>query len=326
MLEDLFAPGEVIWKKKFGNDVSILKPGDICDAEYLKKFWDRNAELNVLSKASPKNISKGHQLFLSLSEVHDVSDKNSLRSEIITWGNQLFWDDKCDCSILDLVLASYRAFYNIDKQTEANLIQSSRLLFKRSALVGSLVTYLATAIGYTDFKFLQDLYHTCFLLDYSIDNEQMSSELIEALLKEQEASGEGVRTLSKDSSVEVFIQHPRASFDLALADCAGFINQPQTLRLIKSHHEKIDSSGFPKQLNSRELSDIEALMIFVSNFVTVEHLNYTESDGAGFIKNILGENSPKMKSILSQRLIGLISKTLDNLTAGHEKYQEVVGI
>ena len=60
-------------------------------------------------------------------------------------------------------------------------------LFKRSFLVASFLPLCALALGYTDFKLLQDLYHVGLLYDFSLNPGELTYGLFQALEKERPA-------------------------------------------------------------------------------------------------------------------------------------------
>jgi hypothetical protein len=137
-------------------------------------------------------------------------------------------------------------------------------------------------MGYHDFKFLQDIYNASFLLEIGIIGPRYTYTIAQACENERYKPGSGLTYLQKKSveaEVETFKNHPILSYERARNECLEIFHYPETLELIKKHHEKTTGAGFPHSFSSAELSDWESVIIFLDFLVPFKDLMFTKNDG-----------------------------------------------
>ena len=317
-----FSPGIVSWKKRDGKLVRLFQPGVILDKTKINKFFAANKELVIESASNPLNISRGYQLFEDLRRERFEKERVEAREKILVWIKDLFWDDQEQGNLLDLIAVCERSFYQLDNELEEKLLGMSRKLYHRSAFVSSLAVVLALSMGYNDHRFLQDVYHLSYVVDYGLHSDGMSWNLERAMEGEYEKAGGGVAVLSKDEEAVSFSKHVEDSLVAVSMDCGGLFNEKGFERMILRHHERTDGTGFPGKLNSSEMSDIENIVIFCGSCVREKYLEYKLGDGTGFLKGLISDRDPELVSILSPRLKLLVFKVFESMGTGDEQYSE----
>ena len=77
--------------------------------------------------------------------------------------------------------------------------EKNYLLFKRSILVASLSLPLVVSFGYSDIKFLKDIYNITLLLSYHLANDNFTVTIKNALSLESMEKGLGIKYLTLKS-------------------------------------------------------------------------------------------------------------------------------
>ena len=314
----VFCPGRLYWIKRNGRPLKLLEVGEVLDHEYIAKFKRQDALLKIYRISNLGVVTEGKMLLQAFKNAESEMKRVELREELLKWFKSIYWDGSRSGSLLDLVRVTVERFYNFDEKTSNHLREASILLYKRSALVGAFGVMTALALGYLDYKLLSDIYHLCFLFDYSLDHNSLSFNLLNAIELERQRSGKGVACLflgeNPGPELEIFQSHPMKSFEITMKECQAIFHDPHLLRLILRHHEKINGKGFPLGLNEHEMSDLELMIILINHIVTYENLDYQLNDGKGFYRHLIMFYEHKgIDEFFSLRLKHLISEIFERI-------------
>lgn len=303
----ILAPGDIFWLRASGRKIKIAKAGQVIDSKIIQKFEGRDFEFDLDESFSlPEEVrqslvEKFKKLKLEKLEMNRVN----LVKEIIT---VLFVDYAGKVAFSDLIFIGLESFYGLDVEVTEELTNIDVRIFQRSSVLGIYSVLVAMITGYFEYEFLQDIYHLCFFFDCYFSLEQVSYYVTEALEKERQ-SGQGKSYLQeKVKELEDFEKHPEESFKLAKRKYKRFMNNKEVFQLIRLHHEKIDGSGFSNGYNDEDFTDIERIIIFLSESLPFGDLDLDKDKGKDFLmRNIVmgkGEMflSPRISKILEESL------------------------
>lgn len=335
ILEDIrvsqFAVGDIYWVKKFGKRVKIFSSGDYVNSEYLAKFIGRNLKIELEWFSNIQVINDGLELFTKLRDANEEPEfaerkKNDIRLEIMAWANSNYWQENTNSNFLDLVIACEKSFFELPTEVSVRLSETSLLLLKRSSAVASVSVMYAITCGYTDYNFLKDLYNICYLYYFGIENDSLTSSMLQALEKERVASSSGINFLkdfSDKKTMEMFINHPDRCLEKIKKLPLLNIENKSLLKLISFHQEKINGQGFPNGFNAFEMSDIELIAIIVNQSIEISEVPYVRGDGNSILKNIL-ERVPDIS--FNRRIVKMVECVFETFNNQDEEYLEVSGL
>lgn len=301
-----FAPGHIYYK----GQIFIMKAGWPVEKSFLAKFLKKKITVDVELIIHPPYISELNRLFKGLNNSKLQKDRNKSCEKIVNFLAPYIWTGEKEGSFLDLILSVHESFYDLPVDLDHKLKSHSLPLFKRSAYMGSLMVVLGLSCGYVDFSFLKDIYHLAFFLDYGGDQNVMSYHFFESLESMRKGTLEESSGLGKiNYSEEKFkkealdrIDHIKDSFKEVL------VNQ-QVIDLVYCHYEKLNGSGFPGKVNKQELSDIEAIVVLVSENVSYEEVNFESDDMYKHFKSAIGMNNYEE----NVRILSLLNKTFSKV-------------
>lgn len=326
---NLFSPGIVYWVKSGGRSVKIVDAGDPLDKSQLKKFFDQGATLKLDRFMNLDVVSEGKIYLAGLKNAKNEVQRLRQRKNLIKWFSSIYWDGVQTGNLCDLISLGTEVFYSFDDAQSERFFATSIPMFKRAGIASTISVFVAIILGYTDFQMLKDLYHVQYLFDYAFDGE-LSYNMIRASELEREQSGEGITFLflgeNPGPELNAFVEHPRVSHEQSLKTFEEMFHDSGILRLIKMQHEKINGKGFPQCVKSCDLSDIEALIIFVNHIIPYEDLEITAVDGMRFLKTSLAEfEYSDVNEVVSIRLKNLIVNEITKATSFFAQEIENVG-
>lgn len=310
--ESLFALGDFFVERNAMPNLKLLRAGDLIDARQLQKIKKaKHSQFKYIPLIHREYVEEGITLWKNLESAETEIDKKKSRVELLKWFSKVFWHGKEKASLLDLIHVHEKVFWRFEKSFVENFWNCSTMLFKRSVLLSSLVTPLALASGFTDFKFLSDVCHTTFLIDCSFDQGNFSYLISQACERErQQAASEKIDLVDAEKSI--YLSHPQLSFEKASIQCAKYLNDKTVLGLILNHHEKTIGTGWPKKISETEVSDLENILISLNQILSYEEREYSETDGVGFLKDLTSnESNVELSSLPIRRLQGLLQNVFD---------------
>ena len=303
----ILSPGDVYWIKANKTKVKLINSGQIIDKKFLEKFSDKKNSLQIHYKfsSSQKQREVIENLFFKLKneqfEMNNVGYVKRILKGIFPTG-------ATEYSFVDLISIGHKCFYEFDDNATDLLVETDVKLFQRSSILSIYAVILSMMSGYFDYKFLKDIYHICYLFDFSFSQDKMSYYQAEALEKER-LKGNGRSFLEgKNGEYEEFIKHPETSYKIVKRKFLKFFSNKQLVNIIKIHHEKIDGSGFPSQNNEEDFIDLERILIFLNESLSYEYSCFEKETGIDYLeKSILnGEGqlylSPRIEKIIKESL------------------------
>lgn len=315
------SPGVISWRRSDGRLIKLFHPGQLIQSHLLERFKNSKRELIYDIYINPDFMMLLYKAMLELKASELEQDRVLARDKILSLVKKIYWEGKKDGCLLDLVLVFEKVFSKLTSEDEQLLYQTSELLFRRSYLVSTLNVIFALTLGYLNFESLQDIYHVAFFYDFSFSQNKPSYTLMQSLSCEQAESGGGVELIHQYSDEGLdLVGHIEESYELALKEMSNYFFDSSYLKLILNHHEKIDGSGLYKKTCHKEISDLEAIIIFVNNIIEYQEVKYKKNDGVSYIQNLITGNGKKIKTILSSRLKSVFIKAIGNI---HEKSVEI---
>ena len=309
ILEMPVAFGNIYWlKEKSKGRVLIARPGDLLNLSLINKFNNEHKfyiekVLNYDNFLDLKNKLAAYKN----SKIERVRIQNIV--SFIVEVKSLYFSEGIESSLLSLSSACLECFKYEDSSFYEELYMLSVPLFKRSIRFSALGAVYALALGYTDYKLIQDFYNICFYGVYGFLNDNYNVETLAILDQERTNTGTLMNRISliKNEMHEKFQQQFSYQFI-------------ENMR--KFCFEKRDGTGSPNRLSEDELNDLENIYVLLSNTLTFQDFDFHRTDGTQYIwKMLKTENAIKgtfrIKSMLGKRFleIKLIEKSYKEIMA-----------
>ncbi len=324
LMEMHFSVGEIYWNMSSGKKITLFHPGDWIRKEYLQKFLSAGKDIQIDSILNEDYCSKGLNLFDKFLDSDEENEKSKFRDSIIGWLCDGYWNNQEQVGLADLMFVCEQSFFNFDGEEEKKIFNASADLMKRSSIVGSLLVSLAIVMGYLDKNLLKDLYHLSFLFDISLDENVLSTNLINALEQERKTPQSWHSSLG-ENEVSTFKSHSELGVGKAFAFYENKMSNPGLLNFIETHHERINGLGFPLGLKEGEISDLEGLIIFVNNRFPYSDMTLRHGDACSYLR-VLMEKNEELDAVLTNRIKKIVTNEFENRDSEHAKYLEVSGI
>lgn len=268
----------------------MLRAGDYIEGPFLQKYLDRGVNsfwfLNVIDH---EVLAKYEGIFNKLKNSNIKALQLEVAEEFYINYVKDFLVDK-QVSFLNLIIACYNSFYNLDHGTALKLHHSNTILFNRAIVCSTHAILACLANGFYEFNFIQDLYNLAFVLDIGLTQNNFTYAMERACEAERTKPGSGVGTVSSLAKspfeIECFTNHPTYSMRYAESMEEKF-HYPELLKVLSLHHEKKDGSGFPHGLYYSALSSWECLLGYVDAITDFKTWSFKKGDATDFA---LGED------------------------------------
>jgi hypothetical protein len=302
-----FAPGDITWKGK----LTLCSAGDVVDHSYLLKFSKTQNSFPCHYRMYSWNVEKFCSFMTDLSESKAHSLRDQTRINFLAWFRMIYWLGKADGSLLDLMEGAHRSFFDLPKELEAEWKEKSLDLYRVYSLQGALMVCFSLALGYVDYKVLKDIYHLPFFFDSGL-LDKLNFNYVAAISEEWQDKGKPLHLLKNTVEKKEFEDHSKKPFVNYPEVEEKFFHMKNLLPLIMRHHEKTDGSGFPDGLNWSELSDLEALIVFVSQNYGLESVDFNNENTCVFLYGRVDRDVCNDKT-LSPRLEAMLVGIFKNL-------------
>ena len=241
---DLLSPGNIFWQKKSGDSVLISKKGEALNHELIRKLEDAEYSLIITDVIDTYAYQKIHNLYLEYCNEVFMKDKIKCREDLISLlVTEFVENEKTQFEVNQLAWTIFSEFTTAEGM---NFIRKDNDLFQRHLSVASSYAFCAFLLGYYDPTFL--------------------SNLFSSTLKNFMDLGESVHVLSLKEKFEYLrLQESFQREDYeAVKEIAneGLISKTVIF-------ERYDGSG-PRQINSREMSDLEIVMVALNTKYSFE--------------------------------------------------------
>lgn len=295
-----FAPGDISWKGK----LNLCSAGDVIDHAYFLKFTKTHSSFPCKYKMYFWNVDKFSYFIRELKETRSHSGRDKTRVQFLNWFRKTFWLGKMEGSLLDLMEGAHRSFYDLPQEIAGEWKEKSLDLFRVYSLQGALLVCFSIALGYVDHRMLKDIYHLPFFFDAGL-LKNLNFNTVTAISEDWKDKGQPLNIFTNESDKEEFKNHAGKAYEFYPEVEKRFFNMKSLLPIISRHHEKVDGSGFPNGVNWSELSDLEALVIFVSQNYGLDSVDFDNENTCVFLngrvdREVCNENtlSPRLESML----------------------------
>lgn len=308
ILEMPVASGNIYWlKQKSKGQVLIARAGDLLNLNLIKKFNDDH-------KFHVERVMKFDNFMDMKNKLQAYKSSKLERTRIqnivsfLVEVRDLYYLEGKESSILSLSSACLDSFKYEDSEFYRELYELSVPLFKRSIRFAALGAVYALAMGYTDFKLVQDFYNICFYGVYGFLNDNYTSQTLEFLEQERTNAGTlAVRITAIKNEMEEKFQ--------------GQFSHQFVENMRNFCFEKRDGVGLPQKINEDELNDLENIYVLLSNTMTFQELEFKPADGNQYIwKMLKTENAVKGMF----RIKGMLGKRFDEIKLIEQSYAEMM--
>lgn len=312
ILEMPLASGDIYWlKQKSQGHVHLARPGDFLNLEFFKKFNDTH-QFHVKRVINFEN-------YLDLkNKLTAFKNTTTERSRVEALVNYLFlvksnyFVEGAESSILSFCCANFDNFKFEGADFYRSLYDLSVPLFKRALKLGALGSTFAMATGYTDLNMIRDFYNICFYSVYGFLNENYLTQTLKRL-EDYRIDEISIEEL-KPGGIEKLKNDIEKQFELNFK--SDFIKSFNTYSF-----EKLNGKGSPQKLSEDEVSDLEGIIIFLSNALTFEDIEFKPLDGKNYLSSLLKSDNAVMGDY---RLKKLLINRFENLQQIEKSYAEMM--
>jgi hypothetical protein len=323
-----FCPGHLFFYSSLNNKLlPIKRAGEILEPYFFEKYQKSATQSFYILKFLDLNkVLEYKTLWNEFKLARLEKDKIVTSRKIAEKLKDDYCESKATTSILNFISATFDHFNKLSPDFWLNFQDHNFVFFQRSLINASFSMAFALMNGFYDYKFLRDIFSVIVHLDYSFINQGISFNLMLALEEERKCAGNGVKKLKETNSplseVQLFIQHPKLSYDFAKKSNKIY-DYPEVIEYIKFHHEKNDGSGFPYNIGHGGIASWESLIQFGDNLFPYQEIIFSKNDGHNFLsqrflelKNNPGFDSLPLLKILKKCEYFLTTSKNNELEAG----------
>lgn len=317
LLKDVIALGYIYYFPKFGKPKLLLSAGEAIANSLLEKFHNLGkSEFYVYPLANKEFINMGFEILQELRSRSSEQEKFKAKEQFKKLVVETFWRGERSGSLLDLIILFNRVFYQQDNLVTQECQSGSLIIYNRSFRVAAFSTSVAIFLDYLDFDFLKDFYNVNLLLDYGLFNGNFSYSVLEALEREQKQGGSGLEYLHANGGsvgeADQLHDHPRVGYEKLKQFFDADLTYPELLKIILTHHENEDGSGFPLGVSHREINEFEAISILADHIFPFQSYVYNHDDGKRLFWDLVNQfsNSKDYIGFPVKRVMSKLENTL----------------
>ena len=246
--DEILSPGNIFWKKSNGSDVLISKKGDVLNFDLIQKLYSAGHTLFMEDGVDLDLHNSLFSLYVKYSEELFMRDKIKWRDQLIEYLRHEFIENQK--SQVEFNHLAWKFFSSITNEEAAIFVKKDSALFKRHLNVASSYTFCAFLLGYYEPGFLSNLFTTT--------------------LRNLMALGESIHVMGLKEKIEYL--RLQDSFNAEDFKCVEEIaTQDQMTKTM--FFERYDGSGV-RQINSREMSDLEIVMVALNRKYGVDETSH----------------------------------------------------
>ena len=263
------APGDIYYQTPATEKLLLLKRcGDLLEESWVTKMRN-NSGLRFRDLVHLKRVAEISSQWEQWKTIEDPAEfeKAGLRlCDVIRGGLH----SEGGITLLDWAFVCHQQF-KPDEELQLNMLAKHEVLHRRGLYVSALSVLFAIACGYSDSKFLQELYQTAWLLDSGLLHDDFSYWIAVACQAEKQRPGSGLEFLkhkkASHSEIELFLQHPVLGHSMAMQRFEKKFQNPGLLNIILHHHELADGRGFPHGIPMAAMSDWESILVMADQMI-----------------------------------------------------------
>lgn len=287
----MFCPGSLYWKKSDGRRVMLYSIGEIIDRKFLKKFESRPQVLNFFDELDNNFEIRGRDLFNRLKIEKTETERLRTRYEILVWFKDIYWYGDKTGSIVSLMNVMSGLFFNFNEEAKGEILEQSFELFKRSAICGSYNVISAIAIGFSDFKLLQDIFNLAFFYDIGVPFEERTLNYFKLLEVEREQPGKGIFEFEANPNLvnltNIFKRRGEMAYELVSEKYKNYFNYQALISFLRLIGERLDGSGYPHGIDEENLGELESMLLLVNHLISYKQPVFSFGDGRLFFNKKL---------------------------------------
>lgn len=276
--DDLFASGNIYWKKKYGTDVLISAKSDILNFDMIQKLISSNQLVLIEESNDYLNQEKVIEIFKNYKKDILISKKLHWRTLFNSLLLKFYYNT--EKSQFDLNLLFWKMFSTIPREQGAAYLDKDRDYFLRATSIATSYTLCAFLLGYYDEEFLTHAFNSIILNQMEIGKNELITDLkinLENLRRKP----------SLDSKDKEFV--------------SSIIDQTNLSQSVL--FEKYDGSGL-LNINVFELTDLELILTSLNYYYHFSDQKY---------KNILSEIREE-KFYINKRILNLLKRNFEIIT------------
>lgn len=310
------SPGDVVYYAALSDKYfTLLRAGEFIPQTLVEKYRSRGYSSFYIKKiVNDAEIDFWKNLLESLKVCKNEREAHAKKRKIVAAYKEVFFKRTRPINLLDLIITNYRVFVNNSQNKTAwdDYILKNFMQFKRSLLLASLCMPLIIAMGYLDFKFLQDVFHAILFMDGAVSGSQYNLMIQKALNMDSKKAGKGVEFLKQKAPVMLpkYLKHVDNENFLLEFYTPTFTSVKD---LIRFHHEAKNGTGFPAQLFEEEISDWMSVIILIDKIIDHEEIVFGQTNDNNFLQSAfyLCWNSGFEKSYGFRKVINLFKQTFE---------------
>lgn len=246
--DEILSPGNIFWKKSNGSDVLISKKGDVLNFDLIQKLYSAGHTLFMEDGVDLDLHNSMFSLYVKYSEELFMRDKIKWRDQLIEYLRHEFIQNQK--SQVEFNHLAWKFFSSITNEEAVIYVKKDSALFKRHLNVASSYTFCAFLLGYYEPGFLSNLFTTT--------------------LRNLMTLGESIHVMGLKEKIEYL--RLQDSFNSEDFKCVKEIaSQDQIAKTM--FFERYDGSGM-RQINSREMSDLEIVMVALNRKYGVDETSH----------------------------------------------------
>jgi len=293
----VICPGDIFYQTKAGKNIHLHAPGDLINHSFFSKYLPYKDQLYIEMLVDRSLIAEGKAYLEDWIKKENILEQRRAALEFLNWVHSKYWKNAEKACLLDLSMVFFESFFKSHSLQE--LLKDTNIeYFKRSLAASAIGSVLSICLGYFNPTVVMDFYNIVYLLDVKI-HESFSSFKIWESFESDRINGPLNYDLSEKEKKIIADHVGEIDFN---NDHFDNIKNLQLLNLLNKHHETINGKGFPFALTENELSDLECVLIFSNNLISIVNHSFNENDGREFFKNILNYNDRDLGRTLGRRI------------------------
>jgi hypothetical protein len=324
----LLIPFDIFWVKSSGKKTLLKRKGDFGKVDEIKSYQDRGVIIDFDSDLSEswliKTLDDFGEFFAleSRGQVH----QNQLQEWRKTFVKKMIpslWENRENVSRLDICFGVGTCFYDLEPSEEELFLNFPLEIQKKNYLTASYGVMIAIFLGYTNTKFLKEYFSILLFMDYPFCLNMWSESEKSFLLKEWMSSCD---LNKRDESMRLKIKEKYfVEVGKAKKKIKGKISFKGLAKYLEFSFERINGSGFPAGLFSSEMSDLDALTVFLYHRFSFDE-NSAEQGQDGSLRELLNVTSDFREVSLSKRIEILLKGSIDKVQESRDEYLAISGL
>lgn len=324
----LLIPFDIFWVKSTGKKTLLKRKGDFGKVDEVKKYQDRGANIDFDSGLSESWLVKILDHFGELNEleINEQVHQNQIqewRSKFVKRMIPSLWENKEVISRLDVCFGVGTYFYNLDSSEEELFLNFPLEIQRKNYLTASYGVILAIFLGYTNTKFLKEYFSILLFMDYPFCLNMWSETEKSFLFKEWMSNGDLDK---RDKAMRLRIKGKYIiEVGRAKKKMKENVSFKGLVKYLDFSFERTNGTGFPVGLYSSEMSDLDALTVFLYHRFSFNE-DLTDETESGSLGELFNVSSEFREVSLSKRIESLVKGSVNKVQESRDDYLAISGL